>query len=266
MSENEAVEGWEIAGRGWGTRATDWAYLFEPYSRPANDIVFDELGVGAGVRLLDVACGSGAAAHIASQRGAIVAGLDAAESLIAIARIRTPEGDFRIGDMFALPFSDDSFDVATSFNGIWKGCEAALTETRRVLVDGGRLGITFWGDHERLGLMPYFAKLIELSPPSHGTATMERGDTGRRGVVEEMLDTTGFSVLERGTVDCVNEWPDVATAVRALAAAGPSIPPIEALGYEAFCEVLTEVIAPLRDPDLGVRITSQLGWVIARTA
>ena len=47
-------------------------------------------------------------------------------ALIAIARARTPEGDFRVGDMFALPFEDDSFDAATSFNGIWKGCEQAL--------------------------------------------------------------------------------------------------------------------------------------------
>jgi hypothetical protein len=37
--------------------------------------------------------------------------------------------------------------------------------------------------------------------------------------------------VERGTVDVVNEWPDVGTAVRALPAAGPSFPVIEAVGY-----------------------------------
>ena len=62
-----------------------------------------------------------------------------------IARARTPEGDFRVGDMFALPFPDACLDSATSFNGIRKGCEAALLEARRVLVPGGRLGLTFWG-------------------------------------------------------------------------------------------------------------------------
>lgn len=266
MSENEALQGWEAAGRGWGARAVDWAYLFEPYARSANDLLFDRLGVGLGARLLDVACGAGLAAHVASRRGAVVTGLDAAEGLIAVARGRTPAGDFRVGDMFALPFADDSFDFGTSFNGIWKGCEGALSEVRRVLVDGGRFGMTFWGSYERLGLMPYFAKMIELSPPSHGAATMDQGDTGRPGVVEQMLETTGFTTLERGTVDCVNEWPDVATAVRALAAAGPSIPPIEAIGRDAFCDALTEVIAPLADPDVGVRISSEFGWVTAETA
>jgi len=44
---------------------------------------------------------------------------------------------------------------------------------------GGRLGLTFWGRLEHLGLTPYFLKAIELSPPSHGEATVRQGDTGR---------------------------------------------------------------------------------------
>ncbi len=254
---------WEEAGRGWGARALQWAYLFEPYARPANELLFDRLGIGDGARLLDIACGSGFAACLAAERQARVSGLDAAEALVTIARTRTPSGDFRVGDMFDLPFADDSFDVATSFNGIWKGCEGALQEARRVLVANGRLGLTFWGRYDRLGLMPYFLKVIELSPPEHGAANMEHGDTGREGVVEEMLGATGFSLVERGDVDVVSEWPDTDTAVRALAAAGPSVPAIEAVGYETFCEALHEVISPLFDQDVGVRVTSEFGWIVA---
>lgn len=255
---------WEQAGRGWGSRAVEWAYLLEPYARPANELVFDRLGVGDGVRLLEIACGSGFAARLAFDRGAVVAGLDAAEALVKIARARTPNGDFRVGDMFALPFADDSFDVATSFNGIWKGCEGALSEARRVLVPDGSLGLTFWGRYERLGLMPYFLKVIELSPSTHGAASMEQGDTGRPGVVEAMLAATGFELVDRGAVDVVNEWPDPAAAVRALAAAGPSVPAIEAVGYDAFCDALSEVISPLHDRVLGIRITSEFGWITAK--
>jgi SAM-dependent methyltransferase len=239
----------------------EWAYLFEPYARPANELVFDRLGIGDGERLLDIACGSGFAAHLAAERQAKVSGLDAAEALVAIARTRTPSGDFRVGDMFELPFADDSFDVATSFNGIWKGCEGALREARRVLVPNGRLGLSFWGSFDRMGLMPYFLKVIELSPPEHGTANVEHGDTG--SVVEDMLAATGFTLVERGAVDVVNEWPDVATAIRALAAAGPSVPAIHSVGYEGFCEALHEVISPLCDRAIGVRIVSEFGWIVA---
>jgi len=253
---------WKEAGRGWGARGTEWAYLVEPYALPANELLFDRLAVAAGVRLLDIACGSGFAASVAARRGAVVSGIDASEQLTTIAAARTPSGDFQAGDMFALPFPDDSFDVATSFNGIWKDCEGALEEARRVLVPQGRFGVTFWGRFERLGLMPYFLKVIELSPASHATASMEQGDT--QNVIEDMLGATGFGLVERGTVDVVNEWPDVSTAVRALAGAGPSAPAIEAVGYEEFCGALAEVIDPLYVDGLGVRIASEFGWVTAR--
>jgi len=252
---------WEQAGRGWGARARDWAYLFEHYARPANEIVFDRVGVGSDTRLLDIACGSGLAAQTAHRRGATVTGLDASEALIEIARRRTPSSDFRVGDMFALPFADHSFDVVTTFNGIWKGCEGALEEARRALIDGGRFGMTFWGDFARLGLMPYFLKIIELSPSSHQAATTEQGGTS--SAIENMLAATGFRIDEIGTVEVVNEWPDVALAVRAMAAAGPAVPAIDAVGYDAFCAALTEVISPLDDPEVGVRISSELGWLTA---
>ena len=94
---------WTEAGRGWGARAAEWAYLLEPYARPANEMLFDRLGVGEGVRHIDIACGSGFAAHLAAERNAQVSGLDAAETLVAIARARTPTGDFRVGDMLSCP-------------------------------------------------------------------------------------------------------------------------------------------------------------------
>jgi SAM-dependent methyltransferase len=254
---------WQEAGRAWGARSVDWAYLFEPYARPANEVIFDHLGVGPELRLLDIACGSGLAVQTAARRGAVVAGLDASEALVTIARSRTPTAELRVGDMFALPFPDASFDAATSFNGIWKGCEEALAEARRVLVPGGRLGLTFWGQYEHLGLMPYFLKVIELSPPSHGEANMEQGDTGRQGVIEEMLASVGFAPTGRGAVEVINEWPDIETAVRALAAAGPSIPAIETVGYDAFCDALRDVIAPFVTHGVGIRITSEWGWITA---
>jgi SAM-dependent methyltransferase len=256
--------GWAESGRAWGDRASDWAYLMEPYARLANDDLFDRADVGSGTRLLDIACGSGYAASVAAGRGADVVGLDASEALIAIARARTPAGDFRVGDMFALPFADDTFDVATSFNGIWKGCEDALLEARRVVRPGGLIGFSFWGSPKRLGLLPYFAALLDLSPADHAEATLNQGDTGRPGVAEQMLSATGLDVVGRGKSAVILELPDLDLTVRALAAAGPSWPALQHAGYDKFAETVREAMRPLYTEGVGVRINSEFGWIIGQ--
>jgi ubiquinone/menaquinone biosynthesis C-methylase UbiE len=254
--------GWAESGRAWGERALDWAYLVEPYARRVNDALFDRAAVGSGTRLLDIACGSGYAAGVAAGRGAEVAGLDASEALIEIAKARTPAGDFRVGDMYALPFADDSFDVATSFNGIWKGCDDALREARRVVRPGGLVGLTFWGSPKRLGLLPFFAAILELSPADHAEATLNQGDTGRPGVAEQMLRAADLKFVDRGTAEAINEFPDLDLAVRAMAAAGPSWPALQHVGNERFAETVRAALRPLETKGVGGRIVSEFGWII----
>lgn len=115
-----------------------------------------------------------------------------------------------------------------------------------------------------MGLLPYFLKMIELSPPRHGAAAMEQGEPGR--VIEQMLTSTGLTPRETGTVTVWNEWPDVDLAVRALAAAGPSVLAIRAVGPERFSAAMRDVIEPLYQPEVGVRISSEFGWITAATA
>lgn len=76
----------------------------EPFPSSGNQVLRCRLRGGNGRALL------------ASQRGAEVCGVDAAGSLLGIARERVVGGDFRLGDLEALPFPDGTFDVATGFN------------------------------------------------------------------------------------------------------------------------------------------------------
>ncbi len=256
--------GWQSSGEAWGSRALEWAYLFEPYSRPANQTVFDQCGVTAGTAVLDVGCGSGFALRLAADRGATVAGLDASVALLDIARSRTPHADLRVGDMDALPWDDDSFEVVTSFNSIWAGCEQAAAEAARVLKPGGTFGMTFWGSPKRLGLLPYFVAVAMNSPPSHQQATLSQGQTGRPGVAEALLESAGLRVLDRGAVAVTNEFPDMDTFTRAAVAAGPSFPAVEKIGEDRFRRALDDAYADKLAPGVGLRITSEFGWLTAR--
>jgi len=93
----------------------------------------DHVDIHPGERVLDVACGSGLALELAAIRAAVVAGIDASTRLIAIARERVTGGDMRVGDIGNLPWEDASFDVVTSFRGIWASTFSALIEAHRVL-------------------------------------------------------------------------------------------------------------------------------------
>ena len=100
-----------------------------------------------GERVLDVACGTGVVARLASQQvGATgsVAGLDLNSGMLAVARSETPPGtliEWHEASAEAMPFPDASFDVVLCQMGLefMPDKHAALREMRRVLVRGGRL-------------------------------------------------------------------------------------------------------------------------------
>lgn len=121
----------------FGARARDWAETWEGpsgYGTHIYEYVLERTMVGPGTRLLDCGCGAGRFARMAADRGATVAGIDAANELIEIASERTPQGDFRAGDIEALPWPGASFDVVTGFNAFQFADDKAraLAQARRV--------------------------------------------------------------------------------------------------------------------------------------
>ena len=102
-----------------------------------------EQTVGSGDRMLDACCGTGDLAICARARGADVVGLDFSERMLERARGKAPQIEFVQGDVLALPFEDASFDAATVGFGVRnvEDLEAGVRELRRVLREGGRVGI-----------------------------------------------------------------------------------------------------------------------------
>ena len=70
-------------------------------------------GKGAAVRLaLDLGCGTGVLCETLHQRGIVTLGIDLSEEMIAIARERSPELHYEVGDMTAF-HTEERFDLVT---------------------------------------------------------------------------------------------------------------------------------------------------------
>ncbi len=127
----------------------------------------------AGMRILDVATGTGMVAFALAARGAEVVGLDQSQAMLGGARARlehTPELSgrlsFVLGEAESLPFTDGEFD-ALSFTYLLRYVDdrsATMRELARVVRPGGRIGMvefgipadptlrTLWRIHTRVGL------------------------------------------------------------------------------------------------------------------
>lgn len=132
---------------GWDRKAGYWDDSLGAVTLSAIDPLLDAVMAAPGVRILDIACGTGALAAAATRRGAEAIGMDFAPTMIAEAIRRYPGIDFRVGDAEAIPLADESVDAVTCSFGMlhMERPERVLAEFARVLRPAiGRLAITSW--------------------------------------------------------------------------------------------------------------------------
>jgi SAM-dependent methyltransferase len=228
MSNSTGPAQWTTVDEGWGRKAVDFSTLSELGNCREYVAMHHRLGVDAGDRLLDVACGSGLSIELARLRGALCSGIDASARLVAVARDRNPGSDIRVGDMLALPWDRASFDVVTSFRGIWGTTPDAVAEIRRVLRPGGRVGITVWG-HIKVSPGAWALAPLRLAAVEKVENQAAMVSLGRPGAGEQLLESIGFRDVERVDVPFVWEFADPELYARALMSSGP--------GYEAIQNV-----------------------------
>ena len=241
----------------WSERAEDWAELQEPCMRPLHEAGLDALGVDERTTLLDAGCGAGLALSIAAARGASVAGLDAAASLIAIARRRVPAARVVQGDLEELPFADGSFDAVTGFNSFqYAGNpEAALREAFRVLRPGGGIVVATWGPPELCELAGNLAAVGKLLPPPPPGAAGPFA-LSADGALAELLARAGFEPQETRDVVCRFDYPNDVDGVRAMISSGPCVRAARHAGEEATRSALLESVVPYRQSDGSYRIAN----------
>ena len=94
-----------------------------------------------GMKILDIAAGTGSSSRPLVDKGAEVTALDFSHGMIEQGRKQNKNINFVQGDALKLPFEDNSFDVTTISFGLrnTSNTEKALKEALRVTKDGGRI-------------------------------------------------------------------------------------------------------------------------------
>ena len=223
---------------------------------PAWQAVADAAGIGEGTSLLDLGCGGGAFCAFAAVRGAIVHGLDAEADSIAQAMEAVPAGEFRLGMMETLPWSDASFDVVTAFNAMQYALdpELAMAEASRVVRIGGRLAVCKWGPPAE---NQFFTFLAAVGANGVRAQSLVGNDPLRDAIRAAHLE-----VLITGDVPAAIEMADDSALEASLARAG-IVPEIDAASE---AQSVIAAAASYRQADGSYRFDNHLRfWVLRRS-
>jgi hypothetical protein len=174
----------------------DLTRVAEPLLGVGRSIV-RTVGVGPGDEVLDAACGTGNAALPAARTGARVVGLDLAPELLAVAAAEADrtgvEVEWVAGDVEAMPFEDERFDVVLSTFGSMFAPQHRVTarEQARVLAPGGRMGLCCWTPEGLVGdLLRTLGSFLPAPPEFFSPATL----WGTEQHVRDLFDGTGLTL------------------------------------------------------------------------
>jgi SAM-dependent methyltransferase len=190
----EAVREFEHAG--WQRAAAEYDATFARATAPFVDALLDAAGVTAGMRVLDVCCGTGVVTAAAAARDVDVTGRDFSAAMLAEARRQHPGLRFDESDAEALPYADASFDAVVSNFGIHHvpRPEEALAQGLRVLRRGGRFAFTTWAAPEQnIAWRLMFDAIRAHGDPNAAKAPPSGGGLGRVEAALRLLRDTGFT-------------------------------------------------------------------------
>jgi SAM-dependent methyltransferase len=200
----------------YDAHAAEYARHLDPTLAPAVERLVELAGARRGVRLLDLATGTGAAARAAARLGAEVVGVDLSPGMLAVARELSPELDLRVADAHALPFEACEFDAVTCGLSVTHFGEPykALRETLRVLREHGRFVGSAWGGGN---WTPSCATVIDLLKRYGASQTGYRLDEETWFDVErgsEVLCRAGFAEVSARTEHVSGAFADAEEALQ----------------------------------------------------
>ena len=168
-----------------------------------------------------------------------------------------------IGELEDLPFADHSFDIVTGFNSFQYATRpaAALAEAARVLAPGGRVLYLNWAPPEQCEAAAYLAAIGALLPPPP-PGTPGPFALSDEEAIARIFDEAGLAIGGRADVPVVWSYPDDATAIAGLMAAGPIVGAINHAGLDATVAATVAFLEPFRTGDGGYAITNVFRYAI----
>jgi SAM-dependent methyltransferase len=263
LSEHAAEQ-----GRAWGTDPEGWALYGEPHNEPLFVAVLDAAGVGRGMRVLDVGCGTGGALVLARARGAFVTGLDVSEPLLAVAHQRLEGSELVLGEADSLPFDDGSFDAVVGINAFQFAADphTALAEAARVLAPGGRVVASLFAEPDRSESTAIHRALSTLTPSTDAAPKHAPYLLSEPGNLASAFTSAGLSTLETGEVSTVWSYPSTAALVRGILSSAGGARVLDVVDRETAATAITTAAAEFVRPDGSVAMRNTFRWVSGRAA
>ncbi len=147
----------------------DYASMVETFLLPLGPRLVGACNIGPGMRVLDVAAGTGNASIPAAQAGASVTASDLTPELLEAGRRHAESNGVDLewvqADAERLPFDGESFDVVMSSIGAMFAPhhQAVADELVRVCRPGGTVGLLSWTPEGMIGAL--FRTMGPFAPP-----------------------------------------------------------------------------------------------------
>lgn len=208
----------------------------------------ERLDITPGMKVLDVACGSGNLAIIAAQIGAEVTGIDIADNLIEAAKVRAEKLGLSIkfeqGDAEAMPYEDSSFDLVMTMFGAMFAPRPDVTaaELVRVCKPGGTIAMANWTPAGHAGQM--FKVGGKYVPPPDMPAPVLWGVPAE--VTARFGDAVSDLKMTPRLADMVFEYSPADVVEHFKQYFGPTVMALKAMGeenHEAFTRDLLDLWA-----------------------